>query len=89
MKLKSKWLWDWSHTYKFDEGSYHYAGAVSDFDVADFLGIEKTKVNLEKINKDWIKYEIALEGNKDFDSFLSDRYYEEASRDYYTEEEYQ
>ena len=89
MEFKPNWLWSWEHVYQFDNHSYHYVGAVSDLDIADFLGLKKTKQNLLKINKEWISYERALQDNKDFDKFLSDRYYEEASRDYYTEEEYQ
>ena len=79
MKHKPKWLWSWEHDYYFDNHKYTYNGSVSDIDIADFLKIEKTSLNLAKIEKNWIKYEESLKDDPAFLSFLTDRYYEEAS----------
>ena len=87
MDRKPKWLWSWEHKYQFDNHSYTYQGTVSDHDVADFLKIEKTEQNLNKIVKNWIKFESALKDNQRFNAFLIDRYYEEASACFYKRED--
>lgn len=84
-KLKDYGLWDFEQNYEFEEHEYEYHGTVTAKDIAEFLELPMTQEVLDSIKNYADYYEKGIRNGKWFKQFIEDKYYEDASHEFYEE----